>query len=327
MTISTCSEAGPVLTTPGGGKTEAERDGQVSPRATLGAHATSPTVLSPRQPASRSLRLLKSLSQMSLTNTHQPQDPSKGNSGSARRGAAETNRPRNHEVAGLIPGLAPWVRDPALLWCRSQMWLRSWVAVAVGKAGSCSCHQTPGLGTSICHGSGPKKQKKKGNSAPPTQGPDPRTSVSRQPSSRSHTTSGLRPATGVSSPSPARDPPTHGPSPLTRQAACPGQHLPGGPLGGPPRKVRPAALPVPLSKKTEQQPDVSVTFHPATKPSIWLTFWVKSGFSNHRQSCMSASFRCLCPCAIKAQKTLPIIAKLKSSEKRILEPPLAVNPD
>ena len=48
------------------------------------------------------------------------------------------------------------------LWYRSQMQLRSAVAVAVAQASSRSSHSTPGLGTSICHGRGPKKKKKKG---------------------------------------------------------------------------------------------------------------------------------------------------------------------
>ena len=43
------------------------------------------------------------------------------------------------------------------LWCRSQMWH----CMAVVQTNSCSSNSTPSLGTSICHGCGPKKTKKK----------------------------------------------------------------------------------------------------------------------------------------------------------------------
>ena len=63
-----------------------------------------------------------------------------------------------HEEAGSIPGLAHWISE---LWCRSQMQLGYGVAVTVTQASSYSSDSTPSLGSSICQGCGPNKQKKK----------------------------------------------------------------------------------------------------------------------------------------------------------------------
>ena len=47
------------------------------------------------------------------------------------------------------------------LWCRSQRWLGSCVAMAVVQADSCSSSSTPNLGTFICHSAAAKTQQKR----------------------------------------------------------------------------------------------------------------------------------------------------------------------
>ena len=67
-----------------------------------------------------------------------------------------------HEDTDSIPGLGGLrIWHCRGLWCWSQMWLGSHIAVAVAQAGRYSCDSTPSLGTSICRGCGPKKAGKK----------------------------------------------------------------------------------------------------------------------------------------------------------------------
>ena len=64
--------------------------------------------------------------------------------------------------AGSLASLSELrIRHCCELWCRSQMWPGSYMAVAVAVAGGYSSDLNPSLETSICHGYGPKKTKKK----------------------------------------------------------------------------------------------------------------------------------------------------------------------
>ena len=87
------------------------------------------------------------------------------NEGSSHCGASETNPTSIHENVSFVPDLVHLselrIQHCHELWCSSQTQLRSCVVVAVAQAGSCSSNQIPSLGTSICHGCGPKKWKKK----------------------------------------------------------------------------------------------------------------------------------------------------------------------
>ena len=73
------------------------------------------------------------------------------------------NPTKNHEFAvwslALLSGLR--IQCCRELWCRSQTRLGSRVAAAVVYAGGYSSNEIPSLGTFICHGWGPRKDKKK----------------------------------------------------------------------------------------------------------------------------------------------------------------------
>ena len=66
----------------------------------------------------------------------------------------------------LISGLRIWSCHE--LWCRLYTWLRSGLAMAVAKAGSCRSNLTPSLGTSICFHKKQIKQKTNQKKPPKT---------------------------------------------------------------------------------------------------------------------------------------------------------------
>ena len=95
----------------------------------------SPTCLSNRLPH-HDPPLLKGLKCLSLEVTHIR---------SSCCGTVETNPISTHEDMGSIPGLLSGLRiwHCHELWCRSQVPLRSHVALAVVQVGSCSFDSTP----------------------------------------------------------------------------------------------------------------------------------------------------------------------------------------
>ena len=77
--------------------------------------------------------------------------------GSSRPGAAEMSPTRNMRLRVQSPASLSVLRIRRCyeLWCKSQTWFGSRVAMAVANASNCRSDSPPSLGTSICHRYGP----------------------------------------------------------------------------------------------------------------------------------------------------------------------------
>ena len=71
---------------------------------------------------------------------------------SSHHGAAKMNLTRNHEVVGLIPGLAQWVEDQVLPHAAVQVTDVAWIWHCCGSGVGLQqeLQLNPSLGTSIC---------------------------------------------------------------------------------------------------------------------------------------------------------------------------------